>query len=321
MKKIFLSCFLTIIGMTMLFVTGTGYFIGNYAVHFGLQRGTIEHPQDPPRAYALLMPPEARVFSQPDYPAEDWSLPSFDGLTLAATHFSPHIPGNHKWAIIIHGYGCTQQNSWYIAEHYLQQGYDVVTPDLRGAGKSEGRFLTLGYLESRDIVDWAKQIAARDPDARIVMHGVSMGAATVMIASASDELPSQLVAAVEDCGYTGAYDLLTYQIRDSFGLPVFPAMPLMNWRCRAVAGFDLDDANPLLAVEHAKVPILFIHGEKDVLVPPEMADRLYESCRAPRKQLLYIPGAVHAAASQKDTDLYFNTVFGFVRPYVTQKNR
>ena len=319
MKKIVLACFLTTVLVACSIITGIGYLLGNYFVHFGLERGTAENPKEPPRAYALLMPPEAREFERPDYPAETWSLAAADGLNLSATHFAPRRERgreHERWAIVVHGYGCTQQNSYYIAENYLQMGYHVLTPDLRASGESEGRYLTMGVRESEDIVLWARRIVREHPDARIVMHGVSMGAATVMLAAGRQDLPRELVACIEDCGYTSAYDLLALQVEDSFGVPAFPTMNLLDWRCEEKAGFSLRDAAPIDAVRHASVPILFIHGEKDTLVPNYMMDLLYEAASAPNKKTLLIPGANHAAASQEGKALYFRTIRDFVRPYM-----
>ena len=82
MKKIIISCLVTAVLCCVATVIGAGYFVGNYAVHFGLERGTADDPQEPPRAYALLMPPEARTYTKPDYPSEEWTITSPDGLRL-----------------------------------------------------------------------------------------------------------------------------------------------------------------------------------------------------------------------------------------------
>ncbi len=321
MHKLFLSCLVTAVLTTIVvlaaFVMGTGYFVGNYAVHFGLERGTMENPQEPPRAYALIMPPEARHYDKPDFTNEEWTLTSQDKLQLKATHFYPDEgKDSNKWVIIAHGYGCTQENSYYLATHYLLQGFHVLTPDLRAAGKSEGRYLTLGYLESVDVVDWAKRIALYYPQAKIILHGVSMGAATVMMACDDDDLPENVVACVEESGYTSAFDLLVHQIQESLGLPAFPAMNLLDWRCQQVAGFSLNRAVPEVAVMHSRVPVLFIHGTKDALVPPAMCEQLYRNAKAPDKMMLLIHDAVHGVASQKDEKLYFRTVREFTAPYM-----
>lgn len=316
MKKIILSCLLTAVLMTVLFAFGTGYFIGNYLVHFGLERGTEENPREPPRAYALLMPPESRQYNRPDFLSEEWSLRSKDGLKLVATHFSPNEPSD-RWVIIAHGYGCNQDNSYYLATNYLMMGWHVLTPDLRASGHSEGKYLSLGYRESGDMVEWARQVATRYPQAHILLHGVSMGAATVMLASDNDDLPAQVVACVEDSGYTSAFDLLAVRMEESFGLPAFPAMNLLDWRCREVAGFSLQQAVPAAAVKHAKVPMMFIHGTGDTLVPYAMAEELFRQAVAPQKELLLIEGAGHAASSQKEQERYFRTISDFVEPYVS----
>lgn len=317
MKKIFFSCLLTAVVMTVAFVLGAGYFIGNYMVSFGLERGTFGGHTEPPRAFALLMPPESRQYDKPDYLSEPWELQSGDGLRLAATHFSPEHPSN-KWVIVAHGYGCNQTNSYYIAENYLMRGWHVLTPDLRASGESQGTFLTLGYRESEDVTAWAKQIAMRYPEAHVILHGVSMGAATMMMAAGREDLPAQVVACVEDSGYTGAFELLAHQMKESFGLPPFPAMNLLDWRCKEVAGFSLRQAEPLQAVKSSKVPIIFIHGTKDTLVPPYMARELYEAAVAPRKEILFMEGAVHGAASQTGQEEYFKAISDFVKPYMTK---
>ncbi len=198
-----LSCLLTVIVLGTVLVVGAGCFVGDYMVHFGLERGTADNPKEPPKAYALLIPPDARTFSRPDFPSEPWMITSRDGLKLTATHFFPKAP-SERWVILVHGYGCTQENSWYLATHFLSLGYNVLTPDLRASGDSEGRYLTMGYREGDDIVRWAQRIVREDGSAKIVLAGVSMGAATVMMASAADDLPKNVVAWVEDSGYTSA---------------------------------------------------------------------------------------------------------------------
>ena len=311
LKKILVTFLLTAAIAFSVSIVAAGYYIGNYLVDFGLVRGAADNPQAPPRAYALLMPPGTWSYTRPEAPSETWQLVSSDGLHLVATHFRPERPRGN-WVIIAHGYGCTQENSYYLAARYLAQGYDVLTPDLRSSGGSEGRFVTMGLRESGDIVGWAQEIAARSPEARIVLHGVSMGAATVMLAGAAEALPSQVVAVVEDCGYTSAYDLLAYQMEASFRLPSFPGMNLLDWRCRSRAGFSLREASPVDAVRHARVPVLFIHGTADTLVPSSMAETLYAACTS-EKKLLLVPDAIHSAAAQKAPELYDRTVAAFLR--------
>lgn len=304
---------LTTVFVTLTILTSLAYTAGGYLVGFALERGSFDDPQGPPRAFALLMPPEKRQFNPPNAPSETWHLRSTDNLALDATHFWPDSESD-KWVIIVHGYGCTQQNSWFIASSYLQLGYHVLTPDLRASGGSEGSYVTMGYRESQDLVDWSWRITELNPDAKIVLHGVSMGAATVMIASSSRGLPPTVKASIEDCGYTSAYDILAHQLKESFGLPPFPFMYFVDTACQNLAAFSLQDANPLEAVSHSHVPMMFIHGDADSLVPVEMGKTLYENCEAPRKELFIVNGAGHGAAGQKEQKLYYEKVVSFLRP-------
>lgn len=313
MKKILLTFILTTILVSTAIIMVLAYFAGDYLVGFALERGSFGDPQGPPRAFALLMPPEKRQFNPPDAPSETWHLRSTDGLSLQATHFWPDNDSD-KWAIIVHGYGCTQQNSWFIASTYLKLGYNVLTPDLRASGGSEGSYVTMGYRESQDLVDWSWRITELNPNAKIVFHGVSMGAATVMIASASHGLPSTVKASIEDCGYTSAYAILAHQLKESFGLPPFPFMHFVDMACKNLASFSLQDANPYYAVNHSRVPMLFIHGDADALVPVEMGTALYEHCNAPKKELFIVPGAGHAVSGQKEQKLYYEKVISFLKP-------
>ena len=314
MKKIIISCLVTAVLVTAFWCTMAGYFIGNYIVQFGLERGgEADNPKAPPRAYALLMPPESRQFTKPDEEHEVWKIRSDDGLLLQATHFYPEEDSN-RWVIVAHGYGCTQQNSWYIASTYLSMGYHVLTPDLRASGDSEGKFLTMGYMESKDIEHWAAEIVRHYPEAKIALHGVSMGAAAVMLAAASGNLPENVVACIEDSGFTSAYHLLALRLEDSFGLPAFPAMNLLDWRCEHLAGFSLRHAAPIKVMDRVRMPILFIHGEKDTLVPPYMADLLYEACWSPKKEIFLAPDSIHGAASQTAHDAYYKKVVEFLEP-------
>lgn len=309
MKKILSAVVLTAAIMTLIFAGAAGFSIGAYCVRFGLERDA----DGPPKAFALIMPPYARSFTKPDAPNETWRIKSFDGLNLVATHFSPPTPSD-DWIIVIHGYGCTQQNSWYIASVYLDMGYHVLTPDLRASGLSEGSFITLGVKESIDIADWARETAKRYPHAKIALHGISMGAATAMMTAARDDLPENLVAVIEECGFSSAYDLLAIKLENSFDIPAYPIMPIVDYRCENLADFSLQDAAPAKSLTRAKLPVLFIHGDKDVIVPPYMADILYRACRAPQKDLFVAKGGTHGAASQTNRDEYFNRAEKFLRP-------
>ena len=281
--------------------TGAGYFIGNYFVDFALKA--------PPPATVNIADPNLKAPPPPNFPAEIWTLTSFDGFKLHATYHKPAIE-SHDWAILVHGYGRDQTFANDYAEEYLKRGYNVLTPDLRACGTSEGVYLTMGALESRDVFDWAKKILEADKSARIVLHGVSMGAATIMMTAALE--PDNLVAVIEDCGYTSAYEMFTAQLEKIFGLPEFPIMPIVDVVSKIKTGVAISDAAPIKNVEKISAPILFIHGDADKLVPYEMMKRLYNAATSPLKENFTVTGAGHADSKPTNPAAYFDKVFNFI---------
>ena len=295
MKKI-------LIVAVIIILIGAGYFVGNYFVDFALKRGD---DLSPPKACANIADPNLKAPPIPNFPAEDWTLESFDGLKLHAKKFSPAEETN-RWAILVHGYGRDGTYAYDYADEYLKRGWNVLVPDLRAAGESEGEFITMGALESRDVFDWASKLPS---DAKIILHGVSMGAATVMMTAALK--PKNLVAVVEDCGYTSAYEMFTAQLNKIFSLPEYPVMPCANNVCKLKTGVKISDAAPLEVVDEITVPILFIHGDADGLVPFEMMGRLYDKAVAPKEKFV-VKGAGHADAKRTNPTAYFDKVFKFL---------
>ena len=297
MKKIFVAA--------IILLTCAGYFVGNYFVDFALKRG---EDLSPPKACANIADPNLKAPPAPNFPVEDWMLESFDGLTLKAKKFSP-AENSNRWAILVHGYGRDGTYAYDYAEEYLKRGWNVLVPDLRAAGESQGEFITMGALESQDIYDWEEKIFAENPDAKIILHGVSMGAATVLMTAAKN--PKNLVAVVEDCGYTSAYEMFTAQLEKIFSLPEYPVMPCANLVCKLKTGVKISDAAPIEVVDKIKVPILFIHGDADKLVPFEMMSELYDKTTSTKEKFV-VNGAGHADAKRKDPKVYFDKVFAFI---------
>ena len=248
----------------------------------------------------------------PAAPVEKWSADAPDGRHLAATYYIP-AAGGHQWAILVHGYGRDQRYARDYAEAYLEKGYKVLTPDLCASGESEGQYITMGVKESAEVALWAAKIKERDPEAEIVLHGVSMGAATVMLAAGCYDVPG-LKAVIEDCGYTSAYEMFSAQLKQLFGLPAFPIMPCVNAVSRIETGAWLSDAAPINRMPG--LPTLFIHGDADKLAPVGMAYDLYTASEATGKELLIVPGVGHADAKTDAQELYYSTVFTFLESLV-----
>ena len=289
---------------------GAAYCVGGYLVDLALKRGTVDNPDAPPAVFRSAIEGNGRAIRpspKPNFDAENWTLQSFDRLTLRATHFEPE-EDSHRWVLLLHGYGLTQAHVWSYANAYLAHGYHAVTPDLRASGMSDGVYVTMGALEARDVAAWTRQIVAADPGARIVLHGVSMGAAAAMLAT-GEPLPKNVVAVVEDSGYADAYALFALEMDKLLSLPAFPLLDAVDLVCEHRVGFSFRAASPVETVRRSSLPIMFIHGTADRLVPFATMQTLYDASASPAKEKLVIEKTGHGALYQAKN--YFPNVFAF----------
>ena len=243
-----------------------------------------------------------------DLPVEDAYLESRDGLKLHAYHF-PAEEGHKKFVIGVHGYRSYARPEYapYI-EFYRSLGYSMLLPDDRAHAPSEGKYIGFGVLDRLDCVDWAKYLVETyGEDIEILLHGVSMGGATVLAASGEDDLPVQVKGIISDCGFSNAYDVLHFQLQDTAHLPADLLLPSVEKICERKAGFNFHDYSAIQQVKKAKVPILFVQGEKDNMVPAYMAKELYDACNSP-KRLLMVEEAAHGESIAFDPEGYHTAI-------------
>ena len=227
---------------------------------------------------------------------------------LEAPQASPHT------AVLVHGYKDCALSMLHIAWLYHHElGMNVVMPDLYGHGHSEGDHIDMGWHDRLDVLRWTRVAIARFGAREVVLHGISMGAFTVMCA-AGEELPPQVACVVEDCGYTSVNDEFEHQLRAQFRLSKFPLLLATSVLCKWRYGWSFDEADALPPLRRATVPVLFIHGGNDDFVPTPMVRRLHRACAAP-KELWVAPGAAHARSFTTHPDEYTRRVAAFVNRY------
>lgn len=282
-------------------------FVGNYFYNFALNPnaeggfGSAAEIQD--NEYTRWLLADSR----------DMSLTSEDGLKLHAYRVDGSQP--HRYAVLCHGYQNRATGMALYARHLFDQGYTVLLPDARGHGESEGGYIGMGWHERRDIVGWVNTLAAEDPQPEIVLYGVSMGGATVMMTSGEADLPANVKAIVEDCGYTSAWDEFAGQLKELFGLPTFPILDVTNLVTRLRAGWDFKAASSVNQVAKSVTPTLFIHGAEDAFVPFWMLDVVYDAATC-EKEKLVVPGAEHAESAAVNPALYWGTVDAFLAKHI-----
>lgn len=237
-----------------------------------------------------------------------------DGYELVARIFyQEKDQTSHKWVLLLHGYTGWKEEMFPIACQYAKQGYQILVPDMRCSGESEGDFIGMGWTDRLDNMLWLELILEKDPDARITIHGQSMGAACALMMS-GEELPSGVKAVIADSAYTDVYSIFKKQMKEWFHLPAFPLLPGAALMLKLRGGYDLKEASALEAVKKTSLPVLLIHGTEDAFVPSEMSEELYEAA-AGEKELLLIEGAGHVQAADKEPELYYETVFSFLEEH------
>jgi len=248
-----------------------------------------------------------------DASAHDVWIQSRDGLRLRA-HRVDTDTNTGRYAILAHGYTANGRTMADFGRRFYDMGFTVLMPDLRGHGESEGHYIGMGWHDRLDMLLWIDAIVREDPDAEILLFGISMGGATVMM-TAGEPLPPNVKAIVQDCGYTSVWDEFSGQMKEQFGLPPFPMMHVASLVTKIRAGYWLSEANAVRQVAKSTTPILFIHGEEDVFVPFWMLDVLYDAANC-EKEKLVIPGAGHGNASTVDPAAYWRAVEAFVGRYI-----
>ena len=201
-----------------------------------------------------------------------------------------------------------QQGNIVLAAY--NRGYNVLMVDLRGHGESEGDYIGMGWHDRLDVIDWANYLIEKNPNCKIILHGVSMGGATVMMTTGED-LPGNIKVAIEDCGYTSIWDEFKMQLKELYNLPTFPVLNAASTVCKIKAEYILEEGSAVEQVRKSKTPTLFIHGELDSFVPFEMLDKVYEAANC-KKEKLVIKGAAHAESASVNPELYWKTVDRFI---------
>ncbi len=235
-------------------------------------------------------------------PHEDVYLRSGDGLRLHATWFP--VGDQKKTVICFHGYTSRGMSDYIgLSGYYMKRGYSMLLVDERAHGDSEGEYIGFGCLDRMDALNWIEWLIHRTgEETQILLHGTSMGGATVLMASGL-KLPKQVKGIISDCGFTSAKEVFTHVLNTMYHLPAFPVIPGADLVNKKLAGYGMDECNAKREVAKAKVPILMIHGSNDTFVPFQMCNEIYDCIASPKKKLI-VDGAAHAESYYKDTEKY-----------------
>ena len=231
-----------------------------------------------------------------------------------------------KTAVVVHGYKVRAEGMLHIAYLYNHDmGYNVLLPDLYGHGESEGDHIQMGWKDRWDVIRWSEvadeiftkknslqNTKQKDSHTQQVLHGISMGAATVMAVS-GEKTPDYVKCFVEDCGYSSVWEEFAAQLKDQFGLPSFPLMNTTSELCNMKYGWSFAEAQQIEQVRKSTKPMLFIHGDKDDFVPYRMLLPLYKAKTKGKKAIFIAKGSIHAMAYRDHHGEYSQKVKEFLK--------
>ncbi len=243
-------------------------------------------------------------------PCEFVTIRSKDGLLLSGRYY--HVTDGASLAIGFHGY----KSSWLTdfcggADIAFQMGQNLLLIDERAHGKSQGRSITFGIKERQDLLLWVDYALKRfGSDMKILLYGVSMGAATVIMAS-DLELPHNVRGIVADCPYSAPLDVIL-DVGKQQGFPAWLIRPFVILGAKIYGGFDVREITCAEAVKNTKIPVLIVHGEDDTFVTPEMSQVIQEANPAMVSRHTF-PGAYHALSYMVDTPRYETLVKDFMK--------
>ena len=242
-------------------------------------------------------------------PVEEVIIKSYDGLKLKG-YFHRVYKDSKKVVIMNHGYTANHYIDYQFTDIFFEEGYNVLLIDMRSHGESEGKVASYGYNESKDIGSWVRWIKDKiGEDAYIGLHGQSMGAATVMLYGATH--PNDIKFVIEDCGFTSAREAIKFQFR-KVKIPFWPLYDLIRVKVKRKYKFDFNNISPKDAIVNSDIPVLFIHGDNDKVVPTWMGKALYNEKNVKMDRLYLVQGAGHMEAYSKDKEKYKQVVKEFL---------
>ena len=214
-------------------------------------------------------------------------------------------PKSKKILVLLHGYRSTPNRDVYPSvKDYYDLNYSILIIDQRACGKSQGKYITFGYKEKKDVIVWLKYLN-KHYNKPIVLAGISMGATTALLVP--EIYNKNIIAIYTDSGYISGYEEVKYTLKHYFYIPSSLFMPTINFCCKIFAKYNLKDINTLKSLKNIRIPILFAHGDIDDFIPAKNSLLNYKKYQGPKK-LLIIKNANHGMGYLVNKEKYLKVV-------------
>lgn len=312
-----------ILAAVMVLLAGGLLFAGNYFYDQGIKRGTeVELHTESAKVNAKASESDQKIAKDADEWFQNQSLETLeitsdDGLSLKGKLFK-HNENTGKAVILAHGFRQQGTDMGKYAKMYADQGYDVLFPDARGHGESDGNYIGFGWHDRLDLLKWAQLLADKFGEQTIILHGHSMGAASVL-AAAGEKMPAEVKAVIADSSYSTVKEELAHQLKHIYSLPSFPLLDVTSVVTQVRAGWNFKEANILTQTSKIDRPVFFIHGDTDDLVPTDMVHELFDAANS-EKELWIVPGTGHTKAFDNHTEEFEHRIHEFLEKVRTASN-
>lgn len=292
--------------------------IGGYVCYHITFKRKLKGPDNPKNGldlpeYAPFIPKIHYMIDKlVEMPYEEVRIKSGDGLTLYGRYY--HKIDGAPIMLKVHGYnGCPVRDFCGGGVESIDKEYNVLLIDQRAHEHSGGKTTTFGIKEKNDIVRWCKYLVKRfGKETKILLYGISMGAATVLMASAHKKLPKNVKGIAADCSYSSPKDIIIKVATEDMHLPGKLCFPIIWIGARIFGRFNLTSDSPVKAVKKTKLPILLLHGMADTFVPYQMSERIYEAAKSNDKKLVLFKGAYHGISYMNNEKVYIGELKAFM---------
>lgn len=241
---------------------------------------------------------------------EKIEIENADGKTLTALKIeNEHI--SHSYIIICHQYGGSPYAMEEYANHFYDLGFNIILPYMRGHGESPYNNISFGWEDRLDVADWVNSIVEKDKKAKIALFGVSLGANVVSLA-ASEKLPDNVRLVVADGCYTSIDELIKEYVKNETPFSAHLVSGIISAFVKDKVGETFKNADTIVKIRDIELPIMFINGEDDTVVPPLLSKKLYENCEAEGVEEVLIENGTHGRNLEADKEAYWANVDAFI---------
>ena len=305
--RFFLITLFSILILILIFFT-IYLLIGYFSFRFALSRnGKLKKGIECKSKLALDSQPEIKKYFSSDF--KKLEILSNDELKLYGFYKDNR---KNNLAILVHGYGGDHYDMYSYAKIFEKRGYDILAVDLRAHGISEGNYFSMGLFEHYDLLKWIEKMLTIKCTYKIVLFGISMGASTVCM-TVGETLPNNVICAIEDCGYDNANKQMKYVYSKTKLAKLF--YKIFYDYTKKTKGIDLKAIDMIEKLKKCKIPMLFIHGEKDDFVPTVMVYNLYDCLPESRRAIYIAKDATHTKSIDVDAKEYINQLNRFLQKY------